>query len=321
MSPQIRKRAPAAQPDGAELPSLASPENATLLLKKAKTRALLLFDELPVWAKGNDFILSGWRPETNSYWECIKSMGYVHNESVNIYSHLFAAIWMVVLGAWWAMHAQERYPATGFDDGLIFFLFLLGGTVCFLLSTIYHVLSSHSHATHVFCLKLDFLGILVVTAGCFPPGLWYTFPCASRQSKLNWIVVDLGAQLMAAMLALFSKSFQASNMRHVRGFVFSVMASSAFYPIIIKISQVGWSRANEEYGASLYAWTILIYLCSVTIYAVRLTEAWKPGAFDIWGHSHQIFHVGMAIGLTVHFMAFVKASHQFYAVKQGQCPD
>ncbi|KAK8108950.1 hypothetical protein PG984_014751 [Apiospora sp. TS-2023a] len=116
-------------------------------------------------------------------------------------------------------------------------------------------------------------------------------------------------------------------MRHVRGFVFSVMASSAFYPIIIKIFQVGWSRADTEYGASLYAWTILIYLCSVTIYAVsvlkqvRLTEAWKPGAFDIWGHSHQIFHVGMAIGLTVHFMAFVKASHQFYAMKQGQCPD
>lgn len=73
---------------------------------------------------------------------------------------------------------------------------------------------------------------------------------------------------MAAMLALFSKTFQASNMRHVRGFVFSVMASSAFYPIIIKIFQVGWSRADTEYGASLYAWTILIYLCSVTIYAV-----------------------------------------------------
>ncbi|KAK8108949.1 hypothetical protein PG984_014750 [Apiospora sp. TS-2023a] len=175
MSPQMRKRAPAAQPGGAELPNLASPENATLLLQKAKARVLLLFDELPVWAKGNDLILSGWRPETNSYWECIKSMGYVHNETANIYSHLFAAIWMVVLGSWWAMHAKEQYPATGFDDGFIFFCSSWG--------------EPHSHATHVFCLKLDFLGILVVTAGCFPPGLWYTFPCASRQMKLNWIAV------------------------------------------------------------------------------------------------------------------------------------
>jgi len=172
-----------------------------------------------------------------------------------------------------------------------------------------------------FCLKLDFLGILTVTAGCFPPGLWYTFPCASRQVKFTWIAVDLTAQFCAALLALFSKSFQAPKMRPLRGFVFSVMASSAFYPIIIKLFQVGWSRANAEYGASLYGLTILIYLCSVTTYALRVTEAWKPGHFDIWGHSHQIFHVGMAIGLTVHFLAFFRAVNQFYAVKHGQCPD
>lgn len=54
---------------------------------------------------------------------------------------------------------------------------------------------------------------------------------------------------------------------------------------------------------------------------VRLTESWKPGAFDIWGHSHQIFHVGMAIGLTVHFYAFITAIDHFYVVKQGKCPD
>lgn len=139
-------------------------------------------------------------------------------------------------------------------------------------------------------------------------------------------------------------------MQPLRGLVFSVMASSAFYPIIIKILQVGWSRADAEYGASLYALTILIYLCSVATYAVsvslrplldwnftkleilallisfimkqlRLTESWKPGYFDIWGHSHQIFHVGMAIGLTVHFLAFARALDQFYTTKKGQCLD
>lgn len=62
-------------------------------------------------------------------------------------------------------------------------------------------------------------------------------------------------------------------------------------------------------------------LISLVTRQMRLTEAWKPGAFDIWGQSHQIFHVGMAIGLTVHFMAFTRAMDQFYSVKQGQCPD
>jgi adiponectin receptor len=116
-------------------------------------------------------------------------MGYIHNEAGNIYTHLFAAIWMVVLGSWWSVYANERYPTTNSDDAIVFFLFFLGATACYLLSTAYHVFSNHSHATHLFCLKLDFLGILTVTAGCFPPGLWYTFPCASRQVKFTWIAV------------------------------------------------------------------------------------------------------------------------------------
>jgi hypothetical protein len=53
-----------AQIDSAEQPSLDISDNTTLL-QKAKTRVLLLFDELPEWAKDNQYILSGWRPETN----------------------------------------------------------------------------------------------------------------------------------------------------------------------------------------------------------------------------------------------------------------
>jgi adiponectin receptor len=178
------------QIDGNELtdPDISAPVTP---LQKTKKRVLLLFDELPGWAKDNKYILSGWRPETNSYWECIKSMGYIHNESGNIYTHLLAAIWMAILGFWWTAYAKERYPATNFDDTLVFFLFFLGGIVCYLFSATYHVLSNHSHGTHIFCLKLDFLGISTVTAGCFMPGLWYTFPCTSRQMKLTLIAVGI----------------------------------------------------------------------------------------------------------------------------------
>ncbi|KAL2066165.1 hypothetical protein VTL71DRAFT_2236 [Oculimacula yallundae] len=306
-------------------PSTTTSDSAPLLqkakAKAAKVRALLLFTELPEWAQDNENIHTGFRPLTNSYWECIKSMSYMHNEAGNIYTHLLAAIWMIALGSWWSVYAKERYPGMGREDDVVFFMFFLGGVVCYLLSTTYHVLSNHSHATHLFCLKLDFLGILIVTAGCFPPGLWYTFPCAETRTKVVWIGVDLTAQTIAAILALFSTSFRAPKMQALRGFVFSTMASSAFFPIIIKIFQVGWTRANTEYGASSYIWTIIIYLSSVTVYALRITEKWKPGHFDLWGHSHQIFHVGMAVGLTAHFSAFVRAVHQFYGVKQGQCPD
>lgn len=49
---------------------------------------------------------------------------------------------------------------------------------------------------------------------------------------------------------------------------------------------------------------------------VRMPEAWRPGRFDIWGQSHQIFHVLMAVGLTTHFWAFAKAFDYAHRVKQ-----
>lgn len=192
MASTMRQRSsqPPIERNGAQTPNPDISDEATLL-QKAKARVLLLYDELPEWAQDNEFIHSGWRPESNSYSECIRSMCYIHNETGNIYTHFFAAVWMVLLGTWWSFYANDHYPATGSDDAIVFFLFFLGGTVCYLLSTSYHVFSNHSHATHLFCLKLDFLGILTVTAGCFPPGLWYTFPCASRQVKFTWITVSI----------------------------------------------------------------------------------------------------------------------------------
>jgi adiponectin receptor len=118
-------------------------------------------------------------------------MTYIKNEMGNIYTHFLAALWMVVVGSWWSRYANKWYPATNSDDAIVFFLFFLGGIVCYLLSTAYHVFSNHSHATHLFCLKLDFLGILIVTARCFPPGLWYTFPYASREIEFSWIAVSV----------------------------------------------------------------------------------------------------------------------------------
>jgi adiponectin receptor len=72
-------------------------------------------------------------------------------------------------------HARDQYPTAGADDWILFALVFLGGTSCFALSTIYHVLSNHSRAVHDFAHQLDYLGIIIVAVGYFPPGLWHTF--------------------------------------------------------------------------------------------------------------------------------------------------
>lgn len=36
-------------------------------------------------------------------------------------------------------------------------------------------------------------------------------------------------------------------------------------------------------------------------------EPWKPVNFDIWGASHQIFHVSVVIAATIHFYGILAA--------------
>ena len=137
---------------------------------------------------------------------------------------------------------------------------------------------------------------------------------------------------MAVVFVLFVRRFRNSAWRPFRGLLFSFMASSAFYPIIYACFLNGYRQMDIQAGASRYAVTVLLYLTAVTIYGVskealkcllmltaeqtRVPEAWRPGRFDLWGHSHQVFHVLMAIGLTVHFSAFAKAFDYYHRVNQ-----
>ena len=47
---------------------------------------------LPDWLKDNDFLLSGHRPQLNSYWACFKSIFRIHTETGNIWTHLLGTL-------------------------------------------------------------------------------------------------------------------------------------------------------------------------------------------------------------------------------------
>ncbi|XP_021889633.1 heptahelical transmembrane protein 4-like isoform X2 [Carica papaya] len=46
-----------------------------------------------------------------------------------------------------------------------------------------------------------------------------------------------------------------------------------------------------------------LYGLGALIYATRIPERWKPGRFDIAGHSHQLFHVLVVAGAYTHYHA------------------
>lgn len=47
-------------------------------------------------------------------------------------------------------------------------------------------------------------------------------------------------------------------------------------------------------------------------------ESWKPGKFDIWGASHQVFHIFVVLAAGVHLYGIISAFRWNY--ENPRCP-
>ena len=108
---------------------------------------------------------------------------YAHNETGNTYTHLLATLWMIALPIALYPYDRDQHPTAGADDWTVFALFFLAGASYFARSTIYHVLSKHSRVVHGFAHQLDYLGIIIVTTGCFPPGFVVYLPLRGQEDQ------------------------------------------------------------------------------------------------------------------------------------------
>lgn len=150
---------------------------------------LCSFDDLPAWYKDNNFVIHGYRQVSNSVRICFESWFYLHNETVNIFSHLIPAVYFLAAQVLIFHYFEVHYPKSSTVDRLVFAFFTLNVAACFLMSSTYHTLMNHSDYLSHFFLKLDFLGIVVHTIGNFWSGIYVAFYCEPTLQKVYWAMV------------------------------------------------------------------------------------------------------------------------------------
>ena len=163
------------------------PPTATVKSKLERHRPTLLsYDEIPEWNQDNDYIRHGYRPESKSVRACLASWLYLHNESVNIYSHLLPAILFLAAEGLIHRYFQAHYPDSTTGDRLIFAFFLLTAATCLGMSAAYHTLMNRSKHVSELWLRLDFVGIVVLTLGEFVSGIYMVFFCEPVLQRVYW---------------------------------------------------------------------------------------------------------------------------------------
>lgn len=188
-----RLRAPLSQlPETHKVSGMESTSDTSSKVGEAGRPVLLSFDEMPEWFRheSNQWVLHGYRPISGSTLVSISSWSYIHNESVNIYTHLIPAVFFL-LGEWYIQqYFASRYSGVTGADLIAFSIFMLTAATCLSLSATYHTLMNHSRHMEHFCLKLDMLGVVIFILGDLVLGIYMVFWCEPVPRNLYWSMVS-----------------------------------------------------------------------------------------------------------------------------------
>lgn len=172
-----------------QMKSLQLPEGSRKERLSGQSQTLVSFNEIPEWYSDNNYILHGYRPISNSARACFNSWKYLHNETVNIYSHLIPGLFFLA-GEWYLLqYLQAKYPQATLSDFVVFAFFLLTTTICFGMSAMYHTLMNHSVEVNILWLQVDLIGIVISTLGNFVSGIYVIFYCEPELKRGYWAMV------------------------------------------------------------------------------------------------------------------------------------
>ena len=238
-------------------------------------------------------ILSGYRVPNRSWKYYIYSVFQLHNETVNVWTHL--------IGACVILHQLHGYFLE-FDlatDGVLSTLFAFGITciVGLTISAVVHLLHSKSPHIHFVAFMTDYIGATVCSFGT-GVGAFYgvSEPYFYRRWE-NWYIpaTTVVSYLNFVNLCLAKLWFGDDPHNLKRKYMFIVGMSlqgllnvAPFIPRYINCFYEGTCEI-----ASLHHLTLIciVFVLEAVAFAAHQPEKTWPGKFDIVGHGHQIFHI------------------------------
>ncbi|KAL0943642.1 hemolysin-iii channel protein [Colletotrichum truncatum] len=264
---------------------------------------------------GSEHMKTGYRKACFSIWECLRSWTYVHNETVNIYSHIIGAVLFILMPAFvFSDGLPPRWSIASTSDVVVCSIYALGVTICFVLSTAFHTFMSHSEAYYLAGIKADFHGVLALMWSSTAPLAHYTFPCSPLTRDAYVLVTGFLAVLCAAATA--RPNLGAVHLGHHRAALFATFGVAAFvmpigHGVLVFGIEEEWARVGGE-------WVVVTAACNaaaVLVYSAKFPELWFPKTFDLFGASHQIMHI-MVLAAALAYAKAVVVSFD-YRNRQG----
>lgn len=267
------------------------------------------WEDLPRWMQSDPYIRRGYRRQLDSFSACFQSIFYLHNESVNIWSHLLPTL--VYLSVLLATDYKILHNGVTLStaDNAVIQTYIAGSIACLTFSAWFHIVAAHSEPVATRFLKLDYLGILLNVVACAVTFIYaglYGKP--SLQAFYISLFVICATVVFSAISSPLAEGPQAAIFRTS---LFIGLAASGYAPVV-HMAIVEGMAGLQNFPIQKWSIMALFYLAGAVFYVARVPEKFFPGTFDIWGTSHQIFHILVPFGQVVYFLGLRNALLSHY---------
>ena len=267
----------------------------------------LTYDDMPLWTNSNSFIITGYRPTNEPILYYVKSLFRLHNETINIWTHLLGALLFIYLLVYINIDPNLRMFTS---QTILMNVYTITCILTYGLSSIMHTFYPLNNYCCTSLQTLDYLGIGLQIFSTLQVFLYYSFYC---QKELMLIYMNLvGAFNIISLIILTNKKFTSNEYRKLKVGCFLSQIAIFIVPLVHRIllynDDIYDKVFREELGYFILAFISFIFC--IVFYLGLIPERFIKKRFDIFGSSHQIFHILCVIGSVFMYLALKKIMDQ-----------
>jgi len=238
---------------------------------------LLHRKQLPHHLQFNPYIDTGYRPLLTS-WECVKSLFYLHNETVNIVTHGVPMLYILLM---W----KVLLPWNEVTVPVLPWTHLLSCVSPWVGSTIYHLFMNHKAGEGCYrsLLQLDMFGIWITQSFGALTTVYASVSCLGAQ----WVWRVLAGYCLVSLWCLYKASHARNPWE--RRFCFTLPFLMRAAAVLVRLSSYGGGDPRAFRHIVLQD---LLAVVGGFVGALRIPEKWlPPSSVDLVANSHHIMHV------------------------------
>jgi adiponectin receptor len=300
-------------------------KDQALLHLLTPTRTLVQWSDMPEWYHSlvkNQYIKTGYRVITPSVYTSMTTLFYMHNELINIWTHLLSCFYFLFLVYDISHKPLDVGDSYGMamallDRGMVL-LQPLVCILCLLSSSLFHLFLSHSCklATKCHCMDHSFIAV-AVGGSCIATG-YFTF--SGRISCCYFIVVvmctgltislNFGFNLIKWLSLNGGYESTHKNCDHSQTHS-TLILKTASYIMLAALILVPYLSSDTVFP-EVYK-SAIVFLIGIVLFVTRFPERYvcrdfwgKYGDFvDMIGHSHQLWHLCVTAGMYYHHLSLL----------------